>query len=101
MVVQETLTECGARHLLSANQFCQEQGFAVQGMKHYELGEMAKIKVLELRAKSKRELQTQIKDLKVELALLRVCKVTGGAPNKFSKIKVVNLSIAQVLTFLS
>ncbi|KAI5066116.1 hypothetical protein GOP47_0018740 [Adiantum capillus-veneris] len=28
-------------------------------------------------------------------------KVTGGAPNKLSKIKVVRLSVAQVLTVLS
>lgn len=55
----------------------------------------------ELRAKSKSELQGQLKDLKAELALLRVAKVTGGAPNKLSKIKVVRLSIAQVLTVLS
>ncbi|KAI3495613.1 hypothetical protein L1887_37958 [Cichorium endivia] len=41
------------------------------------------------------------KDLKVELALLRVVKVTGGAPNKLSKIKVVRTSIAQVLTVIS
>eukprot|EP00250_Pteridium_aquilinum_P005299 c15413_g1_i1 orf=140-508(+) len=62
---------------------------------------MAKIKVHELRNKSKTELQGQLKDLKAELALLRVAKVTGGAPNKLSKIKVVRLSIAQVLTVLS
>jgi len=34
------------------------------------------------------------------LAALRVAKVTGGAPNKLSKIKVVRLSIAQVLTVI-
>ncbi|KAH7277332.1 hypothetical protein KP509_39G045700 [Ceratopteris richardii] len=62
---------------------------------------MAKIKVHELRAKSKADLQTQLRDLKAELALLRVSKVTGGALNKLSKIKVVRLSIAQVLTVLS
>jgi large subunit ribosomal protein L35e len=42
-----------------------------------------------------------LKELKAELALLRVAKVTGGAPNKLSKIKVVRLSIAQVLTVIS
>eukprot|EP00249_Psilotum_nudum_P026987 c34190_g1_i1 orf=309-680(-) len=62
---------------------------------------MAKIKVHELRLKNKSELLNQLKDLKGELALLRVAKVTGGAPNKLSKIKVVRLSIAQVLTVLS
>jgi large subunit ribosomal protein L35e len=28
----------------------------------------------------------QLKDLKTELAALRVAKVTGGAPNKLSKM---------------
>ncbi|KAH7537303.1 large ribosomal subunit protein uL29 [Ziziphus jujuba] len=62
---------------------------------------MARIKVHELRQKTKIELLNQLKDLKAELALLRVAKVTGGAPNKLSKIKVVRLSIAQVLTVIS
>jgi len=35
------------------------------------------------------------------LALLCVAKVTGGATNKLSKIKVVRLSIAQDLTVIS
>ncbi|KAL9992844.1 putative ribosomal protein L29/L35 [Helianthus debilis subsp. tardiflorus] len=62
---------------------------------------MARIKVHELRGKSKADLFAQLKDLKAELALLRVAKVTGGAPNKLSKIKVVRTSIAQVLTVIS
>ncbi|KAF5475988.1 hypothetical protein F2P56_007739, partial [Juglans regia] len=62
---------------------------------------MARIKVHELRNKSKVDLLAQLKDLKAELALLRVAKVTGGAPNKLSKIKVVRLGIAQVLTVIS
>ncbi|RAL37441.1 hypothetical protein DM860_000135 [Cuscuta australis] len=62
---------------------------------------MARIKVHELRQKSKAELLAQLKDLKAELASLRVSKVTGGAPNKLSKIKVVRVSIAQVLTVIS
>ncbi|KAH1216696.1 60S ribosomal protein L35 [Glycine soja] len=72
---------------------------------------MARIKVYELRNKAKAELLNQLKDLKAELALLRVAKVTGGAPNKLSKmyqltsniftVKVVRLSIAQVLTVIS
>jgi len=45
-------------------------------------------------------LLNQLKELKTELAALRVAKVTGGAPNKLSKIKVVRLSIAQVLTVI-
>ncbi|KAJ8449975.1 hypothetical protein Cgig2_029337 [Carnegiea gigantea] len=66
--------------------------------------------------KSKAELLAQLKALKDELSLLRVAKVTGGAPNKLSKIfdagwfvhrlfwngrKVVRLGIAQVLTVMS
>ena len=43
----------------------------------------------------------QLKDLKQELAALRVAKVTGGAPNKLSKIKVVRKSIARVLTVIN
>ncbi|KAK4790306.1 hypothetical protein SAY86_017610 [Trapa natans] len=62
---------------------------------------MARIKVHELRQKSKVDLLKQLQELKAELATLRVAKVTGGAPNKLSKIKVVRLSIAQVLTVIS
>ena len=88
---------------------------------------LARIKVHELRNKTKAELLAQLKDLKAELALLRVAKVTGGAPNKLSKMykhslclsllcikkthsfvicvcvcrKVVRLGIAQVLTVIS
>ncbi|CAI9302813.1 unnamed protein product [Lactuca saligna] len=65
------------------------------------LNQMARIKVHELRGKTKADLFAQLKDLKAELALLRVAKVTGGAPNKLSKIKVVRTSIAQVLTVIS
>ncbi|KAL5730780.1 hypothetical protein ACHQM5_003572 [Ranunculus cassubicifolius] len=57
---------------------------------------MARIKVHELREKSKPDLLSQLNELKAELALLRVAKVTGGAPNKLSKIKVVRLSIARL-----
>jgi len=59
---------------------------------------MVKVKAHELRGKNKNELQAQLKELKSELAALRVAKVTGGAPNKLSKIKVVRKSIARVLT---
>jgi len=48
-----------------------------------------------LRQKSKTELLNQLKDLKNELALLRVAKVTGGAPNKLSKMCVfLSLSLS-------
>lgn len=48
----------------------------------------ARIKVHELREKSKTDLQSQLNEFKAELALLRVAKVTGGAPNKLSKMYV-------------
>jgi len=47
--------------------------------------------VYELRNKTKAELLNQLKDLKAELALLRVAKVTGGAPNKLSKMCLPSL----------
>eukprot|EP00201_Polytomella_parva_P024250 CAMPEP_0175045744 /NCGR_PEP_ID=MMETSP0052_2-20121109/4615_1 /TAXON_ID=51329 ORGANISM="Polytomella parva, Strain SAG 63-3" /NCGR_SAMPLE_ID=MMETSP0052_2 /ASSEMBLY_ACC=CAM_ASM_000194 /LENGTH=130 /DNA_ID=CAMNT_0016309353 /DNA_START=51 /DNA_END=443 /DNA_ORIENTATION=+ len=59
---------------------------------------MVKIIAHELRNKSKAELLAQLKDLKSELATLRVAQVTGGAANKISKIKVVRKGIARVLT---
>lgn len=46
----------------------------------------AKLKALELRDKSKKDLLNQLKELKTELGGLRVAKVTGGAPNKLSKM---------------
>jgi large subunit ribosomal protein L35e len=46
----------------------------------------AKLKAHELREKSKADLQGQLKELKQELGALRVAKVTGGAPNKLSKM---------------
>lgn len=62
----------------------------------------ARIKVHELRQKAKVDVLEQLKDLKAELALLRVAKVTGGAPNKLSKMYVSVLTwfcaILRVLT---
>lgn len=54
----------------------------------------ARIKVHELRWKSRMDLQAQLKELKSELSLLRVAKVTGGAPNKLSKMCVLDGSLA-------
>jgi large subunit ribosomal protein L35e len=57
--------------------------------------------VHELRGKSKIDLQAQLKELKSELSLLRVTKVTGGAPNKLSKMCVLDgsLSILPLLSY--
>eukprot|EP00322_Chrysochromulina_rotalis_P011604 CAMPEP_0115833676 /NCGR_PEP_ID=MMETSP0287-20121206/3294_1 /TAXON_ID=412157 /ORGANISM="Chrysochromulina rotalis, Strain UIO044" /LENGTH=242 /DNA_ID=CAMNT_0003287095 /DNA_START=31 /DNA_END=760 /DNA_ORIENTATION=- len=45
-----------------------------------------KLKVHELRNKSKADLEKQLEELKTELAALRVAKVTGGAASKLSKM---------------
>ncbi|CAO1393732.1 unnamed protein product [Diamesa serratosioi] len=57
---------------------------------------MGKVKCSELRLKDKKELTKQLEDLKQELLGLRVAKVTGGAPSKLSKIRVVRKAIARV-----
>merc|ERR1712062_297571 len=63
--------------------------------------EMAKVKAHELRGRKKEDLMNQLNELKTELQQLHVAKVTGGAPSKLSKIKVVRKSIARVLTVIS
>lgn len=45
-----------------------------------------KVRAHELRTKGKLELEKQLVDLKTELGLLRVAKVTGGAASKLSKM---------------
>jgi len=62
---------------------------------------MIKIRTHELRGKSPAELKAQLVELKRELSALRVAKVTGGAANKLSKIKVIRKGIARVLTVTS
>ncbi|XP_030753806.1 60S ribosomal protein L35 [Sitophilus oryzae] len=57
---------------------------------------MGKVKCSDLRSKDKKELTKQLDDLKKELTNLRVAKVTGGAPSKLSKIRVVRKAIARV-----
>ncbi|GLV41479.1 Ribosomal protein L35 [Carabus blaptoides fortunei] len=57
---------------------------------------MGKVKCSELRTKDKKELTKQLEELKTELTNLRVAKVTGGAPSKLSKIRVVRKAIARV-----
>nr|ABX44837.1 putative 60S ribosomal protein RPL35 [Flustra foliacea] len=62
---------------------------------------MVKVRARDLRGKKKDELTKQVNDLKQELSVLRVAKVTGGAANKLSKIKEVRKSIARVLTVIN
>ncbi|XP_044751445.1 60S ribosomal protein L35-like [Coccinella septempunctata] len=57
---------------------------------------MGKVKCCDLRTKDKKELTRQLDELKKELTTLRVAKVTGGAPSKLSKIRVVRKAIARV-----
>ena len=56
------------------------------------------MKAYELRTQSEAELLKKLDELKLELASLRVAKVTGGAASKLAKIGEVRKSIARVLT---
>merc|ERR1712179_124394 len=62
---------------------------------------MVKVKAHELRGRKKEDLLRQLDELKTELQQLHVAKVTGGAPSKLSKIKLVRKSIARVMTVIS
>eukprot|EP00397_Hematodinium_sp_SG-2012_P063552 GEMP01087981.1.p1 GENE.GEMP01087981.1~~GEMP01087981.1.p1 ORF type:complete len:123 (+),score=37.31 GEMP01087981.1:31-399(+) len=57
-----------------------------------------KVKAHELRNKTSKELMKELEDLKIELATLRVAKVSGGAQAKLAKICSVRKGIARVLT---
>ncbi|CAG9460866.1 unnamed protein product [Pedinophyceae sp. YPF-701] len=58
-------------------------------------------KAYELREKSKDDLLSSLKDMKQELASLRVAKVTGGAQNKLAKIRSIRKGIARSLTVIN
>ncbi|ODQ65747.1 hypothetical protein NADFUDRAFT_41738 [Nadsonia fulvescens var. elongata DSM 6958] len=58
-------------------------------------------KAFELRKKSKSDLESQLVDLKKELASLRVQKVANGASAKVTKIHDVRKDIARVLTVIN
>jgi len=62
---------------------------------------MPLVKAHQLRDKSKEDLLKQLDELRKELANLRIAKVTGGAANKVTKIKIVRKAIARVLTVLN
>merc|ERR1712054_650348 len=59
---------------------------------------MVRVKAYELRAKTSKELLTDLDEMKGELSQLRVAKVAGGAASKLAKIKIVRKSIARILT---
>ncbi|KAJ1658104.1 60S ribosomal protein L35, L29 [Dispira simplex] len=61
---------------------------------------MAKVKVTELRGKSKAELTKTLDNVKAELASLRVQKV-GGAGNKGYKIHEARKNVGRVLTVIN
>ncbi|EGC28991.1 ribosomal protein L35 [Dictyostelium purpureum] len=57
-----------------------------------------KIKAFELRNKNKAQLQEHLKELRTELASLRVAQVKAPNPSKLGKIGTVRKAIARVLT---
>ncbi|WKX93876.1 hypothetical protein Q1695_011273 [Nippostrongylus brasiliensis] len=61
---------------------------------------MSKLKIQELRGKKKEDLTKLLSEQSSELASLRVAKVTGGAPTKLCKIKVISRNIARIQTVI-
>ena len=61
---------------------------------------MVKVKPHELRKKDVEGLQKQLDELRTELQQLRVVQVSGGAPAKLAKIRVVRKGIARLLTVI-
>ena len=59
---------------------------------------MTKIKAKSLLSKSPEDLKEDLRQLKKELAELRVAQVTNGGASKLSQIGVVRKNIARVLT---
>lgn len=62
---------------------------------------MTKLKIKDLRTKRKDELAKQLDDLKLELASLRVAKVTGGIASKLAKIRIFRRDIARIMTVMT
>ncbi|BFU20382.1 60S ribosomal protein L35, putative [Entamoeba histolytica HM-3:IMSS] len=50
---------------------------------------------------SKNDMNAKLIELKGELANLRTAKVTGGAPSKISRLRVVKKDIARLLTVMN
>merc|ERR1712107_634846 len=65
------------------------------------MGKWLKLRLMNCVDGKKEDLLHQLNELKTELQQLHVAKVTGGAPSKLSKIKVVRKSIARVMTVIS
>ena len=61
---------------------------------------MVKVRPHELRKKDNEALNKQLDELRTELQQLRVVQVSGGAPAKLAKIRVVRKSIAKLLTVI-
>jgi len=59
------------------------------------------VKTHQLWSKSKADLAKQLEDLKLELAQLRVQKISGGSGSKLTKIHDVRKAIARVLTVIN
>ncbi|KAH7829732.1 putative 60S ribosomal protein L35-3 [Monocercomonoides exilis] len=62
---------------------------------------MAPTNAAALRKLTKKDLLTQLKDLKKELLTLRISKVASSSPQNLSKIRVVKKSIARILTVMN
>jgi len=62
---------------------------------------MPGVKTAQIWSKSKADLSKQLDELKVELAALRVQKISGGASAKLTKIHDVRKSIARVMTVIN
>ncbi|CAJ0606515.1 unnamed protein product [Cylicocyclus nassatus] len=61
---------------------------------------MSKIRARDIRGQKKEDVVKLLKEQKSELASLRVAKVTGGAPAKLCKIRVVRKNVARLHTVI-
>ncbi|KAJ6634719.1 60S ribosomal protein L35 [Pseudolycoriella hygida] len=62
---------------------------------------MPKVTSAELRSKDKKELLKVLDEFQTELHDLRVAQVTGGAPSKLSRIRVIRKCIARLFIVMN
>jgi len=60
-----------------------------------------KLNSRDLMKKSSKDIVADVKELKTELAALRVAQVTGGTASKLGKIRVARKNIARALTAIT
>ncbi|KAJ3417318.1 60S ribosomal protein L35 [Chytridiales sp. JEL 0842] len=75
--------------------------YEFEGMRQIVEESSAKLRAYELRTKSKADLENQLKELKQELASLRVQQATNSNNTKVAKITEVRKSVARVATVIS